>query len=131
MVVANAVRDKLPMFMIAKAIKPWCFKNVKFLPCRYRNKQKSWIDVGLFEEWVREMDKKFVSEGRKIALTISNCPAHPQIESLKSIKLFFLPPNTTSQVQPMDQGEIRSLKAQYRKNIVHKIFRGLEKKKTL
>ena len=119
------------MFMIAKAIKPWRFKNVKFLPCRYRNKQKSWIGVVLFEEWVREMDKKFVSEGRKIALEIRNCPAHPQIKSLKSIKLFFLPPNTTSQVQPMDQGEIRSLKAQYRKNIVHKIFRGLGKKKTL
>ena len=35
--VANAVGDKLPMFVIRKAKKPRCLKNVKFLPCRYRN----------------------------------------------------------------------------------------------
>ena len=31
---ANAAGDKLPMFVIGKARKPSCFKNVKFLPCR-------------------------------------------------------------------------------------------------
>ena len=95
--VANSVGDRLPMFVIRKPKKPRCFKNVKFLPCSYRNQQKSWIDGVLFEEWIREMDKEFVSEGIKVALMIDNCPAHPQIENLKSIKLFFLPPNTTSQ----------------------------------
>ena len=35
--VANAVGDKLPMFMTGKAKKPQCFKNTRFLPCRYRN----------------------------------------------------------------------------------------------
>ena len=43
------------------------------------------------------MDKKFVSEGQKVALVIDSWLAHPQIENLKSIKLFFLPPNTTPQ----------------------------------
>ena len=61
---------------------------------------------------------------------IDNCPAHPHIENLKAIKLFFLPPNTTSITQPMDQGVIRSLKAIYRTNAVRKIIRSLEKKKT-
>ena len=32
---ANAAVDKLPMFVIGKARKPRCFKNVKFLPCRW------------------------------------------------------------------------------------------------
>ena len=85
----------------------------------------------MFEEWVRELDRKFASEGRSIALVIDNCPAHPHIENLKSIKLFFLPPNTTSATQPMDQGLIRSLKAKYRKNMVRKIIRNLEKNKAL
>ena len=58
---------------------------------------------------------------------IDNCPAHPHIEYLKAIKLFFLPPNTTSITQPMDQGVIRSLKAKYRTNVVRKIMRSLEK----
>ena len=50
MAAANAVGDKLPMFNIGKANNPRCFKNVKFLPCRYRNQQKSSMDGKLFEE---------------------------------------------------------------------------------
>ena len=57
-------------------------------PCHYRNQRKRWVDAVLSEEWVRDMDKKFVSEAGKVALVISNCPAHPQIEKLKSIKFF-------------------------------------------
>ena len=41
------------------------------------NQKKSWMDGALFEECVRELDRKFVSEGRSIALVIDNCPAHP------------------------------------------------------
>ena len=89
MVAANVVGNKIPMFVIGKSQKPRCFKNVKFLPCRYRNQKKSWMDGALFEEWVRELDRKFASEGRSNALVIHNCPAHPHIENLKSIKLFF------------------------------------------
>ena len=85
------------------------------------------MDGILFEEWVRELDRKFLSEGRNVALAIDNCPAHPHIENLKAIKLFFLSPNTTSITQPMDQGVIRSLKVKYRANVVCKIIRSLEK----
>ena len=119
------------MFVIGKAQKPRCFKNVKFLPCRYRHQKKSWVDGILFEEWVRELDRKFLSEGRNVAIVIDNFPAHPYIENLKTIKLFFLPPNTTSITQPIDQGVIRSLKAKYRINVVRKIKRSLEKNKIL
>ena len=86
---ANAAGDKLLMFVIGKTRKPRCFKNVKFLPCRYRHQKKSWMDWILFEEWVRELDRKFLSEGRNVALVIDNCPAHPHIENPKAIKLFF------------------------------------------
>ena len=112
---ANAVDIKLPMFVIGKAKKPRCFKNIKTLPCRYGAQKKSWMDDVLFEEWVRDLIKKFVSEKRKVALIIDNCKAHPIIDNLSNIKLVFLPPNTTSVSQPMDQGIIRCLKANYRK----------------
>ena len=49
----------------------------------------------------------------------------------KTIKLYFLPPNTTSKTQPMHQGLICSLKAKYRKNVVQKVIESVEKKKTL
>ena len=131
MAVANAMDDKLPMFVIGKAKNPRCFRNVNFLPCRYRNQRKSWMDGKLFEEWLRELDRKFAFEGRNVAFVIDNCPAHPHIDNLKAIKLNFLPPNTTSKTQTMDEGVIRSLKAKYRKNVVRKITQSVEKKKTL
>ena len=36
---ANVVRGKMPMFVIEKARKLRCFKNVKFLACWYRHKK--------------------------------------------------------------------------------------------
>ena len=104
----------LPMFVIGKSKFPRCFKNIKHLPCHYRSQNKSWMDSTLFEEWVREKDRRFTAEGKKIALVVDNCPAHPSIDNLVSVALIFLPPNTTSKLQPMDQGVIRSLKAYYK-----------------
>ena len=54
---ADAVRDKIPMFVIRKSQKPSCIKNVKFLPWRYWHQRKSWRDGVLFEEWMRELDQ--------------------------------------------------------------------------
>ena len=72
------------------------------------------MDSQIFEEWVRKLDRTFRMEGRKIALLIDNCPVHPSVSDLTNVQLVFLPPNTTSVLQPMDQGVIRSLKAHYR-----------------
>ena len=57
---ANAVGEKLTLFVIGKSKKPWCFKHIKHLPCRYRSQKKSWMDNILFEEWVREVDTCFI-----------------------------------------------------------------------
>ena len=54
----------------------------------------------LFEEWVRQLDRKFSTANRKIALIIDICTAYPHVEQLNSIELIFLPPNTTSHTQP-------------------------------
>ena len=121
----NAVGSKLPIFDTGKAKKPRCFKNIKTLPCRYHAQKKNWMDDVLFEEWVRDLNKKFESEKRKVALIINNCPVHLIIDNLSHIKLVFLPPNTTSVSQPMDQGITRCLKANYRKRLVKLILRSL------
>ena len=123
--------DKLPMFVIGKSKKTRCFKNVKKLPCRYRGQNKSWVDSTLFENWVRELDNQLEKENRKVALIIDNCTAHPDIGGLKAIDLFLLPPNTTSALQPMDQGVIRSLKARYRTKVVQKMIEAIDNKNSL
>ena len=84
--------------------------------------KKNWMDSELFEEWVRKQDRKFALEGCKVVLVIDNCTAHPNIENLKSITFYFLPPNTTSCVQFMDQGVIRSSKCKYRTRLIKTII---------
>ena len=80
---------------------------------------------------MRGLNKKFESEKRKVALIIDNCPAHPITDNLSHIKFVFLPPNTTSVSQPMDQGIIRCLKANYRRRLVKLILRSLDSNKSL
>lgn len=89
------------------------------------------MDSTLFEEWVRELDEKMEKDNRRIALIIDNCTAHPEIGGLKAIDIFFLPPNNTSVLQPMDQGVIRSLKAKYRVKVIQKMIEAIDKKKEL
>ena len=62
------------------------------------------MDSTVFEQWVKVLDNQFEKENRKVALIIDNCTTHPEIGELKAIDLFCLPPNTTSVLQPMDQG---------------------------
>ena len=127
--VANANGEKL--FIIGKSKSPRCFKNLKQLPCRYRGQKKSWMDSDLFEEWVRELDRKFEQQNRKVVLIIDNCPAHPAIGGLKAIQLCFLPPNTTAVTQPMDQVVIRSLKAKYRSRLIKLIIKAIDSNKDI
>ncbi|XP_065653034.1 tigger transposable element-derived protein 4-like [Hydra vulgaris] len=121
MAAGNVKGERLLMFVIGKSKSPRCFKGVKNIPCRYRAQPKSWMSAELFEEWVKEIDLKFSFQKRKIALIIDNCSVHPNVQKIDWVELIFLPPNTTSITQPIDQGVIRSLKAKYRSLAVKKL----------
>ena len=108
MVAGNAIGEKCPMFVTGNSKTPRCFKHKKNLPCKYKSQKKSRMDSHIFEEWVRKLDRTFPMEGRKIVLLIDDCPAHPSVSNLTNVQLVFLPPNTTSVLQPMDQDVIRS-----------------------
>ena len=56
---------------------------------------------------------KMKAQKRNILMFVDNCGAHPDVK-LSNIKLVFLPPNTTSRLQPCDA----MLKAHYRKRLV-------------
>ncbi|XP_022852907.1 CENP-B homolog protein 2-like [Olea europaea var. sylvestris] len=76
-------------------------------------------------DFVGWFDKRM--NGRKVLLIVDNCPAHPKVvEGLINVELFFLPPNTTSKIQPCDTGIIRAFKAHYRRRFYSNILQGLE-----
>ena len=57
-------------------------------------------------------------EGRHILLLIDNAPGHvvdEEEQAISNVKVEFLPPNTTSKIQPMDAGIIAAFKRHYRK----------------
>lgn len=53
-------------------------------------------------------------QGRHILLVIDNASSHVDMQ-LSNVKIVFLPPNLTSELQPLDQGIIRAAKMNYRK----------------
>ena len=86
-----------------------------------------------FEEWfvkdfvpsVRKHLRRLGHEEKAILL-LDNCPAHPGPEILvskdKKIKAVFLPKNTTSKIQPLDQGIMANLKLLYRRQLIKKML---------
>ena len=61
----------------------------------------------------------FVQYPMQIENIVSN-PAHPHVER-SNIKLVFLPPNTTSKLQPCDAGIIQTVKLCYRTKLLRRI----------
>jgi hypothetical protein len=62
---------------------------------------------------IRELNNELRRKNRKILHLVDNCPAHPHIQDLSNIKLVFSPPNTTSVLQSMDMGIIKSFKGYF------------------
>lgn len=102
--------EKLKLLVIGKSKKPRCFKHVKSLPVQYEANIKAWMTGEMFASWLWKMDRDFERQKRKVLFFVDNCTAHPNVSGLCAIKVIFLPPNTTSKLQPMDQGIIKNLK---------------------
>ena len=121
---------RLIPFVVGKSKKPRALKNLSRLPCHYTGNKTAWFTQEIFTKWFHE---KFVpevvkyqreelgiaKENVKAILLLDNAPAHPAERDLVAldgrIKVIYLPPNTTSLIQPMDQGVIESCKRGYRR----------------
>ena len=67
-----------------------------------------------------------MKERRKILFLQDNCTAHPGLHTLHNIRFEFLPANTTSLIQPMDQGVIKNRKTYYRKKLGQMTIAAIE-----
>lgn len=119
--------EKLPLLVIGKSKQPRCLKG-KNIPSgvHYAFGKNAWMTSGLWENFLRELDLEMGRQKRKILLLADNCSAHTRVEGLRNITLRFLPPNTTSVLQPCDQGIIRSLKAFFRTAIRREILQIIQ-----
>ena len=98
----------------------WSKWNI--LPVVWRANKTAWMNANLFAEWLKEVDASMKKNSRHILLFLDNAPCHPIDVQLSNVKLVFFPPNTTSVVQPLDQGVIHSFKCFYRQMLVKHII---------
>lgn len=134
---SNASGDKiLKPLVINRSLMPRALrgKNVKQLPVHWMANSKAWITSVLFIKWFHECFvpevEKYMKQKKlefKVLLLIDNAPSHPVIDH-PNIKLLFLPPNTTSLIQPLDQGIIATFKIYYIKQAFKYILDSVEQK---
>ena len=109
----SALGKKLEPIVIGKSKNPRSFKKKK-IPVQYESNKTSWMTTKIFTEWLKQFDAKMQSENRKFLLLLDNAPVHPVNLNFSNIRLLFFPRNSTSVIQPLDQGIIRSFKSSYR-----------------
>lgn len=129
---ANMAGEKEDPLIIGKYRNPRCFKgsNIEKLPLKWTQNKKAWMTRDIMVEWLHKFDQKMGKQRRNIILFLDNAPSHPTID-LKNIKLFFLPPNTTSHCQPLDRGIIRNFKVFYRGFIVKRLMTLIDSETSL
>lgn len=120
--------DKRRLLIIGKSKEPRCFRG-KSPPVTYRANKNAWMTAEIFTDWIREFNREMCKKKRKVILLVDNCSAHPKesADCLNNVRLEFLPPNTTSVIQPCDQGIIRNVKGKYRSEVVKKIISDIDK----
>lgn len=122
--------EKLPLFLIGKSKRPRCFKGIKTLPVKYQNNKKAWMTSELFADWLKKVNADMRAQKRKIIMFVDNCTAHNNMPKLDYVQLLYLPTNTTSKLQPMDQGIINNFKVYYRKEVVQYVLKSIEENKS-
>lgn len=119
---------KFKPLIIGKSKKPKDLRgvNVANLGLIYKSSKKAWMTNSLWQEYILEFDK---SCNEPSLLLIDNCSAHIidyDILKLKYLTIHFLPPNTTSHLQPCDAGIIKTFKTHYRKMYIEKLISQAE-----
>ena len=105
--------------VIWKSENPRCMQrfNKSSLPVSYYSQAKAWMTGEILEDILIKLNRHLSSSNHNILLLMDNAGCHPENLSGKfsNIKICFLPPNTTSTLQPLDLGIIQNFKVHYRR----------------
>lgn len=104
------------------------------LPVFWMHNSKAWITKVLISNWfhqcfIPEVEEYLPKKGMEfhVLLLIDNAGGHPVDLYHEGVQIEFLPPNTTSLLQPMDQGVICALKALHTRNCVQQLVDAIDK----
>ena len=112
--------------VIGKSKNPRCFKSIdtRTLPVEWEHNKKAWMTSGIYQRWLQNFDRRMQRQNRQVLLLLDNAPSHPKDVNLSNV---FLPANTTSKLQPLDQGIIKAIKTIYRKRLLQFVLAKMER----
>lgn len=126
-------------FFINKSLNPRSMKgcNKNNLPVYWRANKKAWMTTRLFKDWffncfVPDVENYLKKKNLafKVLLLLDNAPSHSIELNHPNVQIVFLPPNTTSLLQPLDQGIIATFKAYYLRKSFQLILDKMELENT-
>jgi hypothetical protein len=105
--------DKLPLVFLGNAKCPrWL--SEKPVNVQYVGTSKGWMTAAVYQQWLLDFNERMQREERQVLLIVDNAPSHiHRGVPLSNVTVLKLPPNTTSLLQPMNQGVIANLKREY------------------
>ncbi|EGZ26497.1 hypothetical protein PHYSODRAFT_407819, partial [Phytophthora sojae] len=126
--------DALPPLFLGRAKQPHCFekRSAESLGFSYRANAKAWMTGPIFREWLHNLDRDMRAAGRHILLLLDNVSSHKTGDLVcTNIRVEFLPPHTTTYLQPMDAGIIALFKRAYRRRQILWVYEKIKDVKKL
>lgn len=125
---------KLPPLFVCRYERPRALKHCRdSLPVTFKSQEMARVDWNVFAEWlesdfkpaVRKRQQETGSYG-KVLLLLDNCAAHvvsPELEREdEDFQFIYLPVNTPSILQPMNQGIMTKVKRSFRNRVLKRIL---------
>ncbi|XP_058793047.1 tigger transposable element-derived protein 1-like [Phymastichus coffea] len=129
---------KCKPLLVYKSENPRALKGKRkdHLPVFWQFNKKAWVTGTIMEDWI---SKSFMPEVQsflktenldfKVLLLMDNAPSHPKnlSDAHPNLEVLFLPPNTTSLLQPMDQTVISTFKAYYLRRVLKNMIADINR----
>ena len=84
------------------------------------------MTTAVFEDWLNQLNETMKKKKRRIILFVDNATSHVVSKKLSNVHVKFLPPHL-SELQPLDQGIIQAMKANYRQSMLHSLLAAVGK----
>jgi hypothetical protein len=106
--------DKLKALFIHKYKNPRPLRGITVEDSvQYYWNKTAWMQQLIWLDYLKKLNKLMCLRRKKILLLVDNAPTHGkqhELPSFSNIEIYYLPPNTTPYLQPLDQGIINSFK---------------------
>lgn len=116
---------KLPLLVVGNHAKPKCFTQFDSNVVFCESNDKAWMTSSVLDSWLKQVDRKFVEEQRKVAVIIDHSIIRFNTGfNLEAVRLVSLP--HTSILHSSSSDIIRGLKVHYRRYLIIDLLAAID-----